>query len=117
MLMNRVLTRRRYGAALTVAIAMAATAWVGCEREVDGPPLSIGITERQAIVNVTRVAFQPIVPTPGRGPSYRWDFGDGEQGSGYVVEHVYRMEGKLLVKLTLEDSLGTMTAHATVEVR
>jgi len=98
------------------AIAMAAMAWVGCAPQPHGPEISIA-PDGQAIVNVTRVSFQAIVLSLGGQPSYHWDFGNGEKGSGKVVEHVYRMEGRLPVTLTVESSHGTETARARVEVR
>jgi uncharacterized repeat protein (TIGR01451 family) len=38
--------------------------------------------------------------------SYFWDYGDGTNGSGISVSHIYKNKGKYSVKLTVTDELG-----------
>ncbi|MDA0183289.1 PKD domain-containing protein [Solirubrobacter phytolaccae] len=46
---------------------------------------------------------------------YDWSFGDGQTGSGEVVEHTYPDEDNYPVKLTIEDDAGNEVVH-TFEV-
>jgi len=53
----------------------------------------------------------------GNITSYFWDFGDGTNGTGAVVEHAYADDGVYNVTLTVTDDLGaTDTATATKTV-
>ncbi len=53
----------------------------------------------------------------GAPRSYTWDFGDGANGSGVTVTHVFSTAGSHEVALTIEDSGGTTaTARKTVTV-
>jgi uncharacterized repeat protein (TIGR01451 family) len=38
--------------------------------------------------------------------AWTWDFGDGSQGSGAVVDHAYTTDGTFTVTLTVTDTLG-----------
>ncbi|MEW5761087.1 MAG: PKD domain-containing protein, partial [Candidatus Thermoplasmatota archaeon] len=38
--------------------------------------------------------------------NYTWDFGDGEIGYGIIAQHIYKNEGKYLVKLKVKDEFG-----------
>jgi hypothetical protein len=95
------------------AIAIAATAVIACAAQ---PRISIA-PEGQAIVGITRVSFEATAPRSSGEPIYRWDFGDGEKGSGKVAEHIYRTEGTFRVTLTVESSSKSTTARARVKVR
>ena len=54
----------------------------------------------------------------GRIQSYLWDFGDGQMGSGVVVDHNYTVAGNYTVRLTVRDVEGAnSTQVATVWVR
>jgi|GEM_PF-1609935 len=53
----------------------------------------------------------------GKIESYQWKFGDGEQGSGKNVTHVYQKEGAFYAELTVTDNdglTGSMTKKITV---
>ncbi len=47
--------------------------------------------------------------------SYRWDFGDGQSGTGQSPSHSYAATGNYTVTMTATDSLG-FTAHASHQV-
>lgn len=50
--------------------------------------------------------------------SYRWDFGDGQSGSGKTTSHTYVSKGTFTVTLTVLDNRhGTATASHMVEVK
>lgn len=50
--------------------------------------------------------------------SYKWDFGDGTETTGVLVDHRFKKPGTYLVKLTLTDSRGeTSTQEAQVIVK
>ena len=56
-------------------------------------------------------------PIETQGLAYRWDFGDGTQGSGAVVTHVYAQPGTYTVRLTVTEpdgGQGTDTAQVQV---
>ncbi|HJT31891.1 MAG TPA: PKD domain-containing protein [Pirellulales bacterium] len=66
----------------------------------------------------TRVKFSVAGHWPGvenkddvSAPTYRWDFGDGQTGSGREVEHVYLTLGTYPVKLTEDTADGSHTAE------
>ena len=44
--------------------------------------------------------------------SYEWDFGDGNAGSGEVVNHTYSNPGDYTVTLTVKDNIGTESSKS-----
>jgi PKD repeat protein len=51
------------------------------------------------------------------GLTYRWEFGDGNEGYGSIVSHSYAQAGSYTVELTVTDKDGALgTDMATVEV-
>jgi PKD repeat protein len=48
----------------------------------------------------------------GAGCTYRWDFGDGESGSGIFVRHQYKAPGTFQLKLTVTDTRGASATLA-----
>ncbi|MCW5201573.1 PKD domain-containing protein, partial [Desulfobulbus sp. US4] len=45
-----------------------------------------------------------------------WDFGDGQQGEGWFVDHSFKEPGQYLVRLTVEDDAGLACSKAQVEL-
>jgi len=43
----------------------------------------------------------------GNITSYRWDFGDGSEGNGSIIDHVFDDDGVYAVTLTVKDEAGT----------
>lgn len=48
--------------------------------------------------------------------SYLWDFGDGKQGEGEVVEHKYLAPGTYVVNLTVIDNIGNEAVDTTYAI-
>ncbi|MCM8784427.1 MAG: PKD domain-containing protein [Candidatus Omnitrophica bacterium] len=48
----------------------------------------------------------------GDALTYKWDFGDGERGTGEKVTHVYKRGGSYKVRLTVDDGAGTSCSKA-----
>lgn len=49
----------------------------------------------------------------GNSLSYQWDFGDGTQNDGAVVEHTYQKSGSYSVTLTVDDNTGTSCSKSS----
>ncbi len=85
----------------------------------DGPPESARYTD---VPNTKPTAAFTMTPTSGTAPldvefdagasfdsdgtitSYRWDFGDGNTGSGALTSHSYSSEGSFTVMLVVTDN-------------
>ncbi len=81
---------------------------------------------------VAAFSFEPETPTVGEVVTfdasasydsngyivgYAWDFGDGTNGTGMIVDHIYLAEGTFTVTLTVTDNDGLSdTARADVSV-
>jgi len=79
------------------------------------PPVAVilGPSEAQTGVAVT---FNATSSTDNNAiASYSWDFGDGTQGSGALVAHVFRTTGTLTASLTVRDEAGN-AATTSVEI-
>jgi len=75
--------------------------------------VSSNVSVNQTIVFNAVDSFDP----DGFIVSYKWDFGDGETGSGVSPEHVYRKSGRYNVTLMLTDNDGnTLSEKLTVNV-
>jgi PKD repeat protein len=67
-------------------------------------------------VTLSASAYDPS-PADQATLSYRWDFGDGLQGSGAVVSHVYNSPGTYIVTVTVTDKDGGQgVARTTVHI-
>jgi len=67
------------------------------------------------LVNQT-VTFDASSSTPNGGSivSYAWDFGDGNTGSGMIVNHTYSDGGDFTVTLNITDSEGLWDTESTI---
>ncbi len=52
----------------------------------------------------------------GGNVSYTWEFGDGATAEGASVSHAYAEAGSYLVKVTVSNSLGQLSAETIVQV-
>jgi large repetitive protein len=52
----------------------------------------------------------------GSNVSYSWDFGDGQNATGWQVSHVYQAAGSYTVTVTAQNGAGSQTATTTVNV-
>ncbi len=73
---------------------------------VNAPPVAVAGPDR-VISNKVRFDGSGSSDPDGRIAQYRWDFGDGQTGSGKSPVHVYRQTGTYPVKLTVADDSGT----------
>lgn len=64
----------------------------------------------------TRVKFSVDERKGDAAPSYRWDFGDGQTGTGADVDHLYLTLGTYQVKLTEDTADGSHTAEWPLNV-
>jgi PKD repeat protein len=49
----------------------------------------------------------------GEIASYAWDFGDGEEASGKIVNHIYKKPGKYIATLTIKDNANVRNSTAS----
>ncbi|MGQ9794372.1 MAG: PKD domain-containing protein [Anaerolineae bacterium] len=67
-------------------------------------------------VTLSATAYDPS-PIDQATLSYRWDFGDGLQGSGAVVSHIYNSPGTYIATVTVTDKDGGQGyAQTTVHI-
>lgn len=64
----------------------------------------------------TAVVFDGTASSDNEGviTKYRWDFGDGTEGSGAVVQHIYRQSGSFTAALEVTDESGAQDVTAQV---
>lgn len=87
----------------------------GGEGMVIAPVFTITPSTGMAGVPITFDASESVAP--GAINSYEWDFGDGNTGSGAVVDHTYDAAGSYQVSLTISDDQGNnATRTRTVNV-
>ncbi|MEW5761196.1 MAG: PKD domain-containing protein, partial [Candidatus Thermoplasmatota archaeon] len=53
----------------------------------------------------------------GADLTFSWDFGDGNNATGKIVEHKYTKKGKYIVKLKVSDGVNTNTTSKEIEVK
>jgi len=87
------------------------------------PPIAnFGYSPRPPIMNelVTFDASNSTDPDWGNITKYDWDFGDGENGTGMIVNHTYIRGGNKTVTLSLRDTenlINSTPANITVYAR
>lgn len=67
----------------------------------------------QTVVFDASASYDPASLSAKEVVSWHWDFGDGTQGDGQMVDHVYLVPGTYTVTLTVIDDDG---AESTIEV-
>ena len=73
--------------------------------------------DRSQILTDLPVVFDASASiAPGGVTGYTWDFGDGAQASGAVVEHTYSAEGAFDVRLTITHGGGEESRTRSFEV-
>ena len=112
-----------YAARLTVTDSngVSATSTAQIVSVGDGtPPTAIFVSSPGEPIAGKSVFFNAGQSTAGPGRSivsYRWNFGDGDTGSGVTRSHTYDEEGTFVVVLTVTDDVGQKaTASGTVTV-
>lgn len=84
------------------AIRLIAVSGFGCSNEKIEMLLVHALPDASFSSNVTERTIQPVVNNPRiPGATYTWDFGDGNQDTGYSVQHSYVVDGTYSVKLTV----------------
>jgi len=63
--------------------------------------------------NITFDASQSYDPDFDDSIGYEWDFGDGNKGSGMIINHSYQKHGKYIVNLTVIDEYGATDSYET----
>ncbi len=83
----------------------------GFQVVVNAPPVAAAGPDRHVAIGEV-ITFDAGASTDPDGAlvDYRWDFGDGAQGDGQVVEYAYRGSGTYPVTLTVRDNSGTATS-------
>ncbi len=72
------------------------------------------------VASATVITFQHATPPTGGVPPYTisWKFGDGTEGAGNSVAHVYALTGDFTVVATVTDSKATVaTSSVPVQIR
>ena len=78
-------------------------------------PFSIDVANIDFTTGEVHVIFRSDFKT-SEALSYSWDFGDGSQGSGQVVVHVYSSLGVYLITLTVVTADNTFTFTKTLDL-
>lgn len=102
----------------------------GCGSSDGGPPpilpapiavASVVSSIQDPLAAVSSVQFDGSRSTsaaPGGITAYRWDFGDGTQANGALVQHVFNTSGTKTVTLTVSDANGNSPpASTTVAIK
>lgn len=84
------------------------------ETETSSFAAELSVQKEQLNWNVFR--FRATLPVGITGADYAWDFGDGQDATGRVVEHTFSKPGNFPVQLTVVDAQGQLHS-ATVHVQ
>jgi len=103
------------------ALAVGGGAYLATRDTNQAPTASVTIDSGggAALAGVTRVNFSGGGSTDPDGDplTYSWDFGDGSNGTGQTVTHVYNAAGTFNVTLTVNDGKKGATSAGSVTVR
>ena len=80
---------------------------------VNQPPVADAGPDQHVTASVVAFDAGASVDTDGTIATYRWDFGDGETGTGRTVAHTYRSPGTYTVTLFIADDSGTIRNDAS----
>jgi PKD repeat protein len=113
-----------YTVALSVQDNRGAEATATAVIEVLNPPpvAQFSYTPQEPIVGqVIRfsasTSYDPAALVPKTVTAYHWDFGDGNETTGVIVEHVYVIPAEYTVTLTITDDDGAEDiTEAVVEI-
>ena len=107
-----------YGLALSVAIVLGPIAIAGAQVPVKGqPPIAAFKTIPSNPWYTDPVTFDASASSDvdGKIVSYAWNFGDGLNGMGVLVDHQFEGRGNYTVRLTVTDNDG-LTNTIVVQV-
>ena len=109
-----------YTVTLTVTDDDGATNSTSTSKKVlNRPPVAVFTESAETVYTNETIHFNASdsYDLDGTIESYFWDFGDGTNATGVVVEHTYEDDGTYTVTLTVtddDDATGTATATKTV---
>ena len=89
---------------------------------INNPPVAVADGPYSSYVNTSIVfnASGSYDPDGDEIVSYSWNFGDGNNGTGVTIEHVYNSADNYTVNLTVTDSQGnpsTDTTYANISLQ
>jgi hypothetical protein len=103
------------------------TAVVAASNSINTVTATTQVLVVEAIAGLAVVSNSPVAPgetmiltatvTAGSDVVYTWDFGDGNMGSGAVVNHVYVEAGGYRVVVTATNEVSSMSVQTSVSVR
>ncbi|MCM8765816.1 MAG: PKD domain-containing protein [Candidatus Omnitrophica bacterium] len=85
--------------------------------KVNTPPVAEGGNDITLCLNPSEEYKVVFDGTKSRDPDgdtliYKWDFGDGTKGVGEKVTHIYKKGGNYLVRLSVDDGMGSSCSKA-----
>lgn len=76
---------------------------------VNDPPVAEAGADQHVTESLLHFDASASLDRDGAITAYAWDFGDGGQGKGAQISHVYRAPGEYTVTLRVTDDSGTAT--------
>ena len=84
---------------------------------VNAPPIAMaGEDQKGSIAKPVAFSAEKSSDRDGELVSYQWDFGDGSQGTGKIVQHAYLAPGNYRVKLTVTDNAAVDNSSQSDEL-
>lgn len=101
----------------TVTVQQAATPAI-TQPAANQPPVAVVAVDRYAGEAPLAVQFdgRQSYDPDGSIAGYRWNFGDGATGDGYVASHQYSTAGTYTAALVVTDAAGLPSAPAGVQI-